>query len=108
MSAEPPLACSLSATELPVRLADMADLGRAALLDVSHDELRAVLRFAAGDGVHERVQAIADAESSCCAFLTMRVGAVADSVVLSIEAPEGADVILAEFVDAFRGQPQAT
>jgi hypothetical protein len=34
MPAELPIACSLSATELPQRLKEMADLGRAALVDV--------------------------------------------------------------------------
>ena len=32
MSTQPPIACSLNATELPTRLAEMASLGRDALL----------------------------------------------------------------------------
>jgi len=108
MPAELPIVCSLSATELPVRLAQMADLGRAALLDAGHDERRAQVRFAAREGVRERVQAIADAESECCAFLTMRVSDVADTVVLSIEAPPGAEVVVEELVAAFRGRPLGT
>lgn len=107
MPAELPIVCSLSAAELPVRLAEMADLGRAALLDAHQDRTRAELRFAAGEGIRERVQAIADAESECCAFLSLRVRDVADAVVLSIEAPDGAELVLAELVGAFRDQPRA-
>jgi hypothetical protein len=73
MPTELPIACSLSATELPVRLAEMAELGRSALLDVRHDGTHAQLRFAAAAGVHEGVDAVVAAETDCCAFLTMRV-----------------------------------
>ena len=107
MTAELPIACSLSATELPARLAEMADLGRAALLEARTEGGRAVLRFAAGSGVRERVGRIVAAESECCAFLAMQVSEARDEIVLSITAPEGAEPVLDELVNAFRGQPQA-
>jgi hypothetical protein len=107
MPTELPIACSLIATELPKRLADMADVGRAALLDVRHDGTHAELRFAAGDGVRDRVDAIRAAESQCCAFLDIAVTDEPDTVVLTIDAPEGADVVLTELVDAFRDNEQA-
>lgn len=107
MPTELPIACSLSATELPVRLAEMADLGRSALIDVRSEPLEAQLRFAAGAGIRHRVEAVVAAESQCCAFLTMRVADEPDAVVLTISAPKGAEAVLAELVDAFRGQPQA-
>lgn len=104
MAPEPPIVCSLSATELPVRLAQIADLGRAALLDTHHDERRAVLRFASRAGVRERLAAVVAAESECCAFLEMRISEVADTLVLTIAAPDGAGVVVAELVAAFGGQ----
>jgi hypothetical protein len=107
MSAELPIACSLSASELRVRLAEMAALGDAALVDVRSEPTRAQLRFATGEGVRERVEAIVAAESSCCAFLTMSVSEEPDLVVLSIFAPEGAEIVLDELVAAFRTEPQA-
>jgi hypothetical protein len=107
MPTELPIACSLNATELPQRLAEMAALGRAALLDARTRPTRAELRFAAGAGVRERLEAIVAAESQCCAFLTIAVTEEPDTVLLTIDAPEGAEVVLAELVDAFRGQPQA-
>ena len=108
MPTDPPIACSLSATELPARLAQMAELGRAALVDVKLSGTRATLRFAAGTGVRERVASIAAAESACCAFLAMRVSDELDTVVLDISAPDDAELVLHELVDAFRGEPQAT
>jgi len=107
MPTDLPIACSLTATELPRRLAEMADLGRAALADAHTEPLWAELRFAVGAGVRDRVQAVVAAESHCCAFLNMRVTEEPDTVVLTIEAPEGAEIVLAELVDAFRGRTQA-
>jgi hypothetical protein len=107
MFTEVPIACSLNATELPQRLAEMAALGRDALLDARTGPTRAELRFAAGAGVRERVEAIVAAESQCCAFLEMVVTEESGTVVLAIEAPDGAEVVLAELVDAFRVELQA-
>jgi hypothetical protein len=107
MTSELPIACSLSATELPVRMAEMADLGRAALVDIRQGRTRAEVRFAAGAGVRDRVNGIVAAESQCCAFLTMSVSDEPDTVLLTIQAPEGAELVLQELVDAFRGEPQA-
>ena len=101
-----PIACSLTATELPKRLAEMSDLGRAALIDAHTDATRAELRFAAGTGVRDRVEAVVAAESQCCAFLDMTVTDEPDTIVLTIQAPEDAELVLAELVDAFRGQAQ--
>jgi hypothetical protein len=63
----------------------------------------AELRFAAGAAVRERVERFAAAESQCCAFLTMRIDGAPDEVRLTIDAPEDAETVLAELVDAFRG-----
>lgn len=104
MTAELPIACSLGATELPVRLAEMAELGRAALLDARRDGTRAELRFAAG--MRERVEAIVAAESECCPFLAMRVSDEPGTVLLAIEAPDGAELVVQELVDAFRGRSE--
>jgi hypothetical protein len=107
MTSELPIACSLSATDLSTRLREIADLGRAALVDVRHEQTRAELRFAAGAGVRDRVERIVAAESQCCAFLAMNITDEPDTVVLTIQAPDDAELVLAELVDAFRSQPQA-
>jgi hypothetical protein len=104
MQSELPIACSLSATDLSARLNQMAELGRAALVDVRQEDRRAELRFA---GVRDRVDGIVAAESQCCAFLELNVRDEPDTIVLTIQAPDGAEVVLQELVDAFRGRPQA-
>jgi hypothetical protein len=104
MPSELPIACSLNARDLSARLAELADLGGAALIDARTEPTRAQLRFAAAAGVRARVEAIVAAESQCCAFLTMRVSDELDTVVLTIDAPEDAHLVLAELVDAFRSE----
>ncbi|MBA3746454.1 MAG: hypothetical protein H0W96_03055 [Solirubrobacterales bacterium] len=105
MSNDVPMMCSLSAGDLRVRLAEMADLGRTALQTTRIEPLQAQLRFAAGAGVRDRVDAIVVAEAQCCSFLEMRATAEPDTVVLTIDARAGAEVVLAGLVDAFRGEP---
>lgn len=107
MSAELPIVCSLNATDLSARVAQVAELGREALLGSCITATHAELRFAAGEGVRARVDAIVAAESQCCAFLTMRVADDADDVMLTIDAPSGAEPVVQELVNAFRGQPRS-
>jgi hypothetical protein len=107
MPTELPIACSLRATELPARLAQIAELGQDALVNVELSGAHASLRFAAGPDVRERVTGVAAAESACCAFLAMQVSDEPDAVVLDITAPEDAELVLHELVDAFRGERQA-
>jgi hypothetical protein len=107
MPTELPIACSLSATEMPARLALIAELGRDALLNVDLSGTHARLRFAAGTGVRGRVESFVVGESACCAFLAMQVSDEPDAVVLDISAPEDAELVLRELVDAFRGESQA-
>jgi hypothetical protein len=103
MPAELPIACSLTATELPARLAEITALGRDALIDVQHEPTDAELRFAAAGGVRDRIEAIVRAEAQCCGFLNMRVRDEPKLVVLHITAPPGAALVLGELVDAFCG-----
>jgi hypothetical protein len=107
MPAELPIACSLSTTELRQRLAAIADLGRDALIELHAEPRQARLRFAAGAGVRSRLEAIVAAESECCAFLAFDISDEPDALVLTSDAPEGADVVLTGLVDAFRGNLRA-
>jgi hypothetical protein len=100
-----PIACSLSAGELDERMAQMAALGREALVGTRIDGTRARLRFAVAPDVRERIDAVVTAESRCCAFLTMRVTDEPGAVVLTIDAPGGAELVLSEMVDAFASPP---
>src|SRR4051812_49950603 len=106
MPQELPIACSLTATEFPERLAQMTALGRDALLDAGVAGARARLRFAGEPGVYERVKAFAEAEKRCCPFLTFEVTDTGDGVMLGIDAPESAAGVLADLVTVFDGERQ--
>jgi hypothetical protein len=99
------MACSLSATELTQRLAEMSAIGRASLLAAEIDGSRAVLRFR--PAAAKQLAAIVAAEAECCAFLSMKVDDASDAVRLCIEAPRGAESVLHDLVAAFSGDEQA-
>jgi MerR family transcriptional regulator, copper efflux regulator len=103
MPTDLPIACSLSADELPARLAEMAAVGRTALDAAEVDGRRAVLRFRTVGDTRERLASIVAAEQQCCAFLDLRLLDEPGMVVLTVDAPEGAETVLAELVGAFRG-----
>ena len=105
MSTELPIACSLSAAELPARLTEMNDLGRSALVGVERTKTTAVLRFGHGRATGERLAAIVAAEARCCAFLDMTLSETGDAVALTISAPPAAASVLDEIVAAFTATP---
>jgi hypothetical protein len=96
-----PIACSLDAGELSRRLEQIEALGRDSLAAADLAPGRARLRFAPGDGVRERVEALASAEAECCPFLELAVDATPDAVLLTIAAPPDAQPVLDELVSAF-------
>jgi hypothetical protein len=105
MTSELPIACTLSPTDLSQRLAEMRDLGRAALLDVERDAARAVLRFRGDDETRSRLATVVAAEAQCCAFLDMTVSDdERDAVSLEIRAPAGAEPVVDDLVGAFTGE----
>src|SRR4051794_28464228 len=101
MPNELPIACSLSAAELPERLAEMNDLGRSALLGVERKGTTAVLRFGHRPETSARLAAVVAAEAQCCAFLDMTLRESPDALALTIVAPPDAGPVLDELVAAF-------
>ena len=99
-----PIACTLSATDLRARGAELRALGGDGLLDVSEQADLAVLRFRPEPDILARVEAIAAAESECCAFLRFRVDHTEQATVLTISAPNGGEEMVHELVDAFAGR----
>ena len=63
MPSQLPIACSLTAAELPGRLAEMAAVGRSALVAVESKGAQAVLRFRERSDTRERLQALVAAFS---------------------------------------------
>jgi drug/metabolite transporter superfamily protein YnfA len=71
MTSDLPIVCSLTAEELPARLAEIRAVSRAALRATRVRGSSAVLHFDSRPGIRERLAAIVAAEAECCAFLTM-------------------------------------
>jgi len=99
MNSDTPIACSLSATDLSARLAEMKRLGQDALLSVDG---AGTLRFRANGDTRARLEAIVAAEAECCPFLDLNLREEANELLLTIAAPEGAEPIAADLIEAFR------
>jgi hypothetical protein len=100
---ELPLVCSLDADRLSERLARMSALGRSSLISADATERGAKFWFRPEGATAERLAAIVAAEADCCAFLAIDVREEPNALRLTIEAPEGAEPVIEELVEAFRG-----
>lgn len=54
-----------------------------------------------------RLEAIIAAESRCCSFLSFQLREHPGELLLSIDAPEGAEPVVAELVSAFAAEAEA-
>ena len=105
MSTDEPLACTLTAAQMPERLAEIRAIGADALLSSETSASRsALLRFRASSATRARLRALIAAEAECCAFLSFALADEADAVLLTISAPEGGEPIMQELVCAFRDE----
>jgi hypothetical protein len=104
MTTDTPIACSLSADELPARLAEVRAVGKDALLAVTPG---GSLHFRADDTTRERLEAIVAAESQCCSFLRFELAEESGELMLSVSAPDGAEPIVQDLVNAFASDRSA-
>jgi hypothetical protein len=104
MTTDTSIACSLSADELPKRLAEISAIGNDALLSISPE---GTLRFRADQPTRERLEAIIAAESRCCSFLHFRLTEESGELVLAVTAPEGAEPLVLDLVEAFAADRKA-
>ena len=98
MTGETPIACSLSAEELLARLAELRAVGADALLGADGP---GALRFRNDEATRRRLEAIVAAESECCGFLAFGLKAVGDELELRVTAPDGAEALADDLVQAF-------
>ena len=101
MTEELPIACSLTASQLPERLAEIAALSRDSFLADGPDGLR----FRGDKSTRARLDALVAAESECCSFLSFDVRRDEGELVLSIAAPPDAQGVADSLTDAFAGRP---
>ena len=98
MTPDTPIACSLSAEDLPARLAEIRAIGADALLGVYGG---GALRFRDDGATRTRLEAIVAAESECCSFLGFDLRADGEELELRITAPAGGEVVADELARAF-------
>lgn len=96
-----PVACSLNASELQGRLAEIAAVGAGALLADEVDGDRHLLRFRAGDEARGRLQKIVAAEAECCSFLALDLSEAGGELILAIAAPGAGQLVADELAAAF-------
>ena len=96
-----PIACSLDAQVLDARLAEIAALGRDALIASDNQPGRAQLRFRSDGNVHLRLAAVVAAEARCCPFLELQLDDDHTGLLLTIAAPPDAEPLLADLAAAF-------
>jgi hypothetical protein len=103
MTEGPPIACSLGASDLRQRLAEIAEISAESLIERSADGERHLLRFRSNADTLRRLEAIVAAEAKCCSFLDLSLEAQGDELVLSVSAPEGGQPVADELAAAFAG-----
>ncbi len=96
-----PIACTLTADELPARLDEIRAVSCEALRSKHRDGTRAVLRFARAPSLRERLAAIVAAEARCCAFMTMTLADEPEAIALTIDVPADAVAILEQLLASF-------
>ena len=99
MDPDTPIACSLSADELPERLAELRAIGRDALLTVDRDRRAALPRRRAR--TRARLEAIIAAESRCCSFLNFDLRDQTNELVLRSVRRRAPSPLAFDLVDAF-------
>jgi hypothetical protein len=100
MPTELPIACTLSAAEMPARLEEISALG-ARLLSRDDDGRQVILRFRSDGDTRGRLETLVAAEARCCAFLELTLNEDDEAISLTILAPEGAEEALGEFAGVF-------
>jgi len=103
MTDDRPIACSLDPSELPERLATIAEIGADSLVSREVRGGRHLLRFRADAATRERLEGVVDAEAACCSFLDLALAEDADELLLSIAAPAEGRAVADGLARAFEG-----
>jgi hypothetical protein len=103
MLSDHPIVCTLTADEMPKRLAQIRAIGEASLRSAETIGSQAALRFRADPLTRRRLEAIIAAEGQCCAFLSFELTEEREDLVLAIRGPAGSEPVMQELVAAFRG-----
>ena len=91
-----PIACTLSSRQYTHRIAELTSLAARALHSREQTEAGERLVFTDTPEIEQQLHAVIAAESSCCAFLTMKLERSGDGLVLDVSGPHDARPIIAE------------
>ena len=94
-----PIACSLDAASLGLRADEWRALVRSSVTSVEADECVVRLVLADSDAALTTAVALAQREKECCPFFDVSLRLEADRRTLLLAVPEGAQDVLAAFVD---------
>jgi hypothetical protein len=101
MAQELPVVCSLGAGDLERRLAAIAEIGAASLIDHQRESERHLLRFRSDPLTRERLEEIIAAEAECCAFLDLSLEKDGGDLILAIAVAETGQETADGFAMAF-------
>lgn len=104
MAADPAIACTLSATDYRVRLAEIAALTRDALRHAERRGLTLDLRYAPEAAA--RVRRLVEQERACCAFLQFELQEGAGEVRLLVTASPAAAEAIPDLLAELTGRPR--
>jgi hypothetical protein len=108
MTTEPggpvPIACSLDAAGLGERADEWRALVASAVTSVERDERAVRLVLRDSDVALTTAVALAQREKECCPFFDVSLTLAADRRTLVLAVHEGAEEVLAAFVDLLRSQ----
>lgn len=100
-----PIACTLDAESLQVRIGEWRDFVSSSVTAVETDDrtLRLVLRDS--EAALLAAASLGAREKACCAFFDVDIEITADTPVLRLSVPAGAEEALASFVALVRQEP---
>lgn len=101
MANDTPIACSLSASDLERRLAEIAAVGAKSLISRETHGDRHLLRFRRDEDTRKMLEDIVAAEAECCAFLDLSLDEVDGELTLWIAAPRDVKALADSLAGAF-------
>ena len=101
MSTDLPVVCSLGVADFEQRIAAIAALGAESLVTRAERGGRHLLRFRGDAATRGQLEQIVAAEKECCGFLELSLSRFPDETILSISAPQDAQLVADGLAAAF-------
>ena len=85
-SASTPSVCTLTPTDLQLRLAELASIGREGLISNNSEKGVHRLTFRSDEAIRRRLLQIVSAEAVCCSFLSLQLSDSSNQLSLTIQS----------------------